>query len=125
MRKPKSKISMNKLTLSITAIAILLSPSLCHSAQSPADADLTAKVQAVLQQCKELHAGDTREKLLRMFTTEGGISTARQRTYVHRRCLNIKVDVEFTLSAPDQNDERPTDKITKISRPYLADTVID
>lgn len=82
-------------------------------------------MQAVLRQCEELHPGDTREKLLRTFTTEGGISTAAQRTYVHRHCPNIKVHVEFTLSAPNQNEEEPTDKIAKIPRPYLEDTIID
>jgi hypothetical protein len=63
----------------------------------------------------------TRAELLKVFTIEGGLSTATHRTFVYHGCRYIKVDVEFTLSAPTQNilEERPTDTISKISKPYL------
>src|ERR1035441_2412677 len=37
----------------------------------------------------------TRQALLTVFTTEGGLSTGLQRTFVSRDCLYFKVDVEF------------------------------
>ena len=52
-----------------------------------------------------------------------GISTASRRTYVHRECPYIKVDVKFAAASPMQ--ELPTDKIVEISRPYLEWSVAD
>jgi hypothetical protein len=63
----------------------------------------------------------TRAELLKVFDTQGGISTATQRTFVYRGCPSIKVDVDFNLSGPKQkaHEELPTDTISKISKPYL------
>ena len=58
--------------------------------------------------------GMTRSDLLRVFTTEGGLSTRTHRTYVLKQCPTIKVDVEFSISGNEAED-----KITQISRPYL------
>jgi hypothetical protein len=38
----------------------------------------------------------TREDLLRVFITEGGLSTRTQQTYVLKVCPYIHVDVEFS-----------------------------
>jgi hypothetical protein len=64
-----------------------------------------------------------RSDLIKVFTTEGGLSTTTQRTYVYRQCPYIKVDVKFAASSRDE--EVPTDKIVEISRPYLAFSVGD
>lgn len=65
-----------------------------------------------------------REDLLRVFTTEGGLSTRTQQTYVLKGCPYIHVDVEFSpvrgLLASQRND-----KIAKISKPYLDAVHID
>src|SRR6267378_8709926 len=42
--------------------------------------------------------GMTRSDLLKVFTTEGGLSTRTHRTYVLKQCPTIKVDVEFSIS---------------------------
>jgi hypothetical protein len=65
----------------------------------------------------------SRSDLVRLFTTEGGLSTTSRRTYVYRRCLYIKVDVKFAASSRD--GELPTDKIVAVSRPHLAWSVMD
>jgi hypothetical protein len=39
--------------------------------------------------------GMTREELLKVFATEGGLSTGLNRTFVSRDCPYFKVDVEF------------------------------
>jgi len=69
----------------------------------------------------------TREDLLKVFTTEGGLSTRRQRTYVLKQCRYIKVDVEFAPvgKAETAFDESPNDTIVKISNPYLQFSHMD
>jgi hypothetical protein len=89
--------------------------------------DLTKQISAILTECQKIKPGTTRAELLKVFTTEGGISTAMHRTFVYRGCPYIKVDVDFTLSKLGQNifEERPTDTIRVVSKPYLEWSVID
>jgi hypothetical protein len=89
--------------------------------------DLTKQISAILTECQKIKPGMTRAELLTVFTMEGGLSTATRRTFVHGSCPYIKVDVDFALSDPKQNvvEERPTDTINKISKPYLDWSVID
>lgn len=77
--------------------------------------------------------GMTREALLNVFTTEGGLSAGLQRTYVSRNCPYFKVDVEFEAVSRSGKDtqgrvtlvEDRRDTIQKISRPYLDFTHAD
>src|SRR5882672_4139550 len=77
--------------------------------------------------------GMTRSDLLKVFTTEGGLSTGLQRTFVSRDCLYFKVDVEFEAVGRPNRDEngRVTlvegneDIILKASTPYLQFSVMD
>ena len=64
--------------------------------------------------------GMTRTDLLRVFTTEGGLSTRTHRTYALRQCPNIKVDVGFSIAGNEKND-----KMTQISKPYLDAVHVD
>jgi hypothetical protein len=88
---------------------------------------LTKQITDILKECQTIKPGMTRAELSKVFTTEGGFSTARHRTYVYRGCPYIKVDVDFTLSDSKQGplDERPTDIINKISKPYLEWSIND
>jgi hypothetical protein len=79
-----------------------------------------------------IKAGMTREMLLTVFKTEGGLSTAARRTYVFEQCPKFKVDVDFKpAEASRQQDDRTwlaeddKDVIVKISAPYLAYSVMD
>jgi hypothetical protein len=96
-------------------------------AGSEKDEELSREVSEILKDCIRIKPGMTRAELMKIFTTQGGASSAVQRTYVHRRCHFIKVDIEFTLSSPKQDVlvEKPSDKINKISRPYLEFNVIE
>jgi hypothetical protein len=82
------------------------------------DREHAAWVAEVLHTMQTIKAGATRADLMKMFTTEGGLSTTSQETYVYRQCPYIKVDVKFAASSRDQ--ELPTDTIVEVSRPYLA-----
>jgi len=61
--------------------------------QSPQDH--LAWVAQVLKRMQTIRPGMTREKLLTIFTTEGGLSTPLERKFVSRDCPYFKVDIEF------------------------------
>jgi hypothetical protein len=81
----------------------------------------------VLPWIQDVKPGMTRKDLLRVFTTEGGLSNRSRRTYVLKPCPYIKVDVEFTpaTNEEDRLTEMPEDKIATISRPYLEYSIMD
>jgi hypothetical protein len=93
----------------------------------------TSWVEEVLRLMQTIRPGETRLELLRVFTTEGGISTPLQRTFVSRDCPYFKVDVAFqAVGRPERDhDGRVTmledvrDIILSLSRPYLAWTIAD
>jgi len=82
---------------------------------------------------QRIKPGMTRNSLLRVFTTEGGLSTGLQRTFVSRDCPYFKIDVEFQAVGRPNRDEngRVTlvegneDIILKASTPYLQFSVMD
>jgi hypothetical protein len=68
----------------------------------------------------------TRAELLKLFKEEtGGVAWPaskplpfqQHQSFDYRRCWLIMVDVDFSPS--DSKEARPTDIITKISRPYI------
>jgi hypothetical protein len=75
----------------------------------------------------------TREDLLMVFTTEGGLSTGLHRTFVSRDCPYFKVDVAFeAVGRPNRDkegrvtlDEASRDIVVKVSRPYLQFSITD
>jgi hypothetical protein len=86
-----------------------------------------------LKEMQKIKVDMTRADLLKVFTTEGGLSTGLERIYVYRRCQYIKVDVEFEPVGRPARDsegrvtvvEADEDVIKKISKPYLDWSVID
>ena len=92
-----------------------------------------AWVAEVLQRMQMIKPGMTRKTLLTVFTTEGGLSTGLQRTFVSRDCPYFKVDVEFQAFGRSDRDEegrvtlveRDEDIILKVSTPYLQFGVTD
>jgi hypothetical protein len=87
----------------------------------------TKWIAKVLRQISKVRPGMTRRDLLKVFTTEGGLSTRFQHTYVYSECPYIKVNVRFK-AANDEGDgvqEEPDDIIESISQPYLAWSVMD
>lgn len=91
------------------------------------DLDHTQWVSAVLKEIDSFKVGSTRRDLLKTFSTEGGLSSRRSRTYVYKQCPYIKVDVEFepTQQINEKFKEFPDDRIVRISKPYLARPVMD
>jgi hypothetical protein len=87
----------------------------------PIDWEHTQWVLSVLRWTLDVKPGMTRDDLLKVFTTEGGISTRTQRTYVLKGCGAIHVDVTFSPASNEQDHltEMPGDRIVTISKPYL------
>lgn len=97
----------------------------------PMSADLNGErtkwIAKVLRQIGKIKPGMRRRDVLTVFTTEGGISTRTQRTYVHTECPYIKVTVHFKAVSGESlgQDEDPDDIIESVSQPYLAWGVMD
>jgi len=110
--------------LAVVALGVRVAAS---RAGDEVDKNLAKQMSDILTEWKKITPGTTRTELLKVFTTEGGLSTAKHRTFVHRHCPYIKVDVDFTLSDSKQSavDERPTDTVSKISKPYLEWSIAD
>jgi hypothetical protein len=100
---------------------------------SRSSSDHVAWVGESLKRMLTVEPGRNREQLMRVFTTEGGISTVLQRTFVSRDCPFFKVDVTLRRAAGfDANasqdqwiQERDDDVIVRISRPYLQFSIMD
>ncbi len=120
-------MKMKKILTFITATLILCSFGTPSFADGSVDKNLTQQVSDILKECEKIKPGMTRADLLKVFTIEGGFSTVKQRTFVYRSCPIIKVDVDFAPSDPKQNvlEERPTDTVSKISKPYLEWIIVD
>jgi len=97
----------------------------------PMSAELTQErmqwIGKVLRQIGQIRPGMKRKDLLTVFTTEGGLSTRTQRTYVYRDCPYIKVTVHF--KAPEDEitelNEDLDDIIESLSQPFLAGSTVD
>jgi len=95
--------------------------------------DHVAWVAESLKHMLTITPGMSRDQLLRVFSTEGGISTALQRTFVSRDCPFFKVDVTFYRATGSNTNanrdevlrELDNDTIASVSRPYLQFSIMD
>jgi hypothetical protein len=112
---------------------ILIASSILRAQSFQKARDQTQWVTDSLKEMQKVKVGMTRADLLKVFTTEGGLSTGLNRTYVYQGCPFIKVDVEFKPVGRPARDkdgrvtlvEASGDVIKKISKPYLDWTVLD
>jgi hypothetical protein len=123
MIKIPAMIAFSAIVLSLT-ISILPAQDY-HNSQ-----EQTEWIAKSLKEMKKIKVGMIRADLLKVFVTEGGISTPLNRTYVYRECPYIKVDVEFEPLGSRDVEGRGTsetneDVIKKISKPYLEWSVTD
>ena len=133
---------MTSSSMLLRFFAILLFVTLCASglaksrAFSPKDSCSEKRdewVRDTLAKMESIKPGMTREELIKVFRTEGGLSTGLHRTFVSRECPYFKVDVEFrAVGRPGRDgdgrvtlEEDARDIIVKISRPYLQSPIAD
>ncbi len=126
---------MSKIASMITAslFVLLLTVSIVPAQRPQKSQRQTEWIASRLKEMQQIKVGMTRADLLKVFTTEGGLSTGLNRTYVYRECPYIKVDVEFEAVGRPARDadgrvtlvEANEDVITKISKPYLEWMTLD
>lgn len=106
---------------------MLAATSLAATQTTETDKEHAKWIASVMDSMQTIKPGMTREDLLKVFTTEGGLSFRLRRTYVYKECPYIKVTVEFEAveNPEDGLTERPGDKIVKISVPFLQYSVTD
>jgi hypothetical protein len=120
-------------TVALSFIVLVLAVSLLPAQSSQKSQGHTEWIANSLKEIEQIKVGMTRADLLKVFTTEGGLSTGLNRTYVYRGCPYIKVNVEFEAVGRPAKDaegrvtliEANEDVIRKISRPYLEWSVVD
>ena len=102
------------------ALASILLTSLGLSRQTTGAHGNCAVIEEALQETGKLKSGITRDKVEVTFVLDGGMQFGRMSRYSFRKCPSIKVDVEFSeRGAGTAADYSPTDRIVKVSRPYL------
>lgn len=94
---------------------------------TPYDSEQARWIRENLPELKSIKVGMTREDLLKVFMEEGGISTRTWERYVYRKCVHVKVDVQFTAigNPTDPFALSPDDRIKSISEPYLQLQTLD
>ena len=123
-----------------TALSLLGGASVCGARSAASSVDNGCQSPSVrnawvvesLKQMLTIHSGMSRDQLMRVFTTEGGLSTALSRTFVSRDCPFFKVDVKFRRALDHESNsnskslqELNSDVIASISQPYLQFSVMD
>ena len=124
------------LALALLSTALVGPPALLATSrpgQAQASPDHVSWVAEALTRINTIKPGMTREDLLKVFTTEGGLSTGLQRTFVSRDCPYFKIDVTFeAVGRPSRDasgrvtlEEGSQDVIVQVSRPYLQFRISD
>jgi len=126
---------MRKLALIALAFlfALVISVPAVSVRDSQRSQEHTEWIAKSLREMEKIRVGMTRADLLKVFTTEGGLSTGLNRRYVYRECPYIKVDVEFEPVGRPARDaqgrvtliEADGDVIKGISKPYLERGITD
>ena len=112
--------------LTSCVIFLLAAASFVASQGTPVDQEHTKWIASVMDSIHTIKPGMMRQDLMKLFTTEGGISTRSHRTYIYRQCAYIKVTIEFQpVDKPRDATEMPTDKIVSISNPFLQYAIAD
>jgi hypothetical protein len=106
---------------------IVLTAAIVSAQQSDIDRKQMKWIDGVLRRIATIKPGMLRKDLSSVFTTEGGISTRTQRTYVYRQCPYIKVTVDFEPTTDPSTDfeQRANDRIIQISQPFLQYSLMD
>jgi hypothetical protein len=73
----------------------------------------------VLNRISEIKVGDPRSKVELNFVEDGGLQFPPQTRYLWKDCKYVKIEVEFSPGTNDWSKFLPTDKVVKVSKPYL------
>jgi hypothetical protein len=99
--------------LQVESESVPMSPELAQ--------ERTKWISKVLWQTGNTKPGMQRKDLLKLFTTEGGLSTVQAQRYVLIECPYIKIAVGFKAGSNGSNE----DIIESVSKPYLDWAILD
>ena len=92
----------------------------------PTNSDACVVIVDALKRIDDLTLGDSRSRLEQSFELDGGLQFRTKSRYVFKKCHFIKIDVEFVGEGFGHDEDfLPTDKIVKVSRPYLEYPIYD
>ena len=116
---------MNRIVFAVGLF--IAATSLAAKQKTDTDQEHTKWIASVMDSINTIKPGMTREDLLKIFTTEGGLSNRRHRTYVYKQCpyIKVRVDFEAAVNADDVLAEMPEDRIVEISMPFLQYSIGD
>ena len=108
----------------VLALALLASTGFSYG-RSAAD-ESCGVIEEALQETGKLKPGTTRDKVEVSFVLDGGLNFVMTSRYSFRKCRSIKVDVEFSdREGGSPKDFSATDRVVKVSRPYLEYPAFD
>lgn len=124
---------MFKLIAALALVSAIAISAVGSASQSACVQAHEVWVGHALEKMETIKPGMTRDDLLKVFRTEGGLSTGLHRTFVSQDCGYFKVDVDFrAVGRPDRDsdgrvtlEEDARDIIVQVSRPYLQFSVAD
>jgi len=124
---------MFKLIAALALVSAIAISAVGSASQSACVQAHEVWVGHALEKMETIKPGMTRDDLLKVFRTEGGLSTGLHRTFVSRDCAYFKVEVDFrAVGRPDRDsdgrvtlEEDARDIIVQVSRPYLQFSVAD
>ena len=124
--KAKQKLSFTAAFVAVVGMVATAADRPGTKADTNYDKELDQQVIEVWFDCQKIQSGMTRADLSRMFTRDtGGVAVPdtaplpfrEHQTFDYQRCNHIMIDVDFRAS--NFREERPTDVITKVSKPYI------
>jgi hypothetical protein len=132
VRRSRRLFALTSRSIIFIGSSVFVRPTQSAS-QEPCAQDHNAWVTNALKKIESIKPGMTRQDLLKVFTTEGGLSTGLRRTFISRDCPYFKVVVEFKAApGPDRDNagflnsvEDNRDIIVKVSQPYLQFAIGD
>jgi len=103
-------------------LAVSMTMAICTYASGP-DINLSQELEQIIHEVQSIKVGMTREDLLKVLQTEGGIYSRKSQIFVYPACPCIKVEVVFDPVGEEKGSEE--DKIKSISKPFLELPKID
>ena len=117
-------MSLRVTGITVLSLTLLASAGFSHNG-SRAD-DNCAVIEEALQDAGKLKPGITRDKVEESFALDGGLNFVMTSRYSFKKCRSIKVDIEFTdREGGSPKEFSATDRMVKVSRPYLAYPTFD
>jgi hypothetical protein len=130
--KMKSRLQRRTVLQLLASATVGATPALASPESVASRSAHVAWVAECLKRTLTVRPGMSRSQLMTVFSTEGGLSTALQRTFVSRDCPFFKADVTFHRAAAEQSGSREAllweldnDVISTISQLYLQFSIYD